>query len=146
MYHSFVALTGDESMLQYSNDNSHFRFLIRVIDAGYLLIPIYCNYYQTAGETGFWQGHFKKCAGEAVKEQRLLITCGHLGKDDTLHVIAGVANYAGGLVTIIDPMKPGLPCYTLDQFCQTHYAQKAVEIMVLDSAVLEDYQEIPPQK
>jgi len=140
MYHSFVALTGDESMLQFSNDNSAYRFLIRVAEAGYLLIPVYCNYFQPAGESFFWKQHFIKCTNEGVQEQRLLVTCADLGIGKSLHMIAVVVNLAGSLVTVLDPQAASPPSYEISDFARSNYAESTVEVLALDSAVLEDYE------
>jgi hypothetical protein len=145
MYHSFVSLTGETALLQHASDNCWYRFLIRVMDAGYLLIPIYCNHDQNAEQSGFWQLHSAKCANESAPSQRLLITCKDLGTGGTLHVIAVILDFARGHVTVADPMLATLISYTtLRQFFQETYATKAVEIAALESAVLEDYQPIPP--
>ncbi len=145
MYYSFLSLTGDDSLLQYADDNSHHRFLVRVTDAGYLLVPIYCNYFQAAEDSFFWQQHFLKCAGEGVTKQQLLVTCSGLGKGNTLHVVAVQVDFAGGLVTVADPMRGGLASWPLSDFIKdSPYAPKTIEISALESAVLDDYAPIPP--
>jgi len=143
MYHSMVSLTGETSLLQYVDDNCHYRFLIRVMEAGYLLIPLYCNHFQTAEDSYFWKQHFVKCTSEGVSKQKLLVTCRDLGKVGTLHVIAVHLDFAG-LVTVADPKYSSLPSWPLLDFIATDYAKKAVEISALKSAVLEDYAPIPP--
>jgi hypothetical protein len=147
MYYSFMSLTGDASLLQYADDNSYHRFLIRVMDAGYLLVPIYCNHFQTADECFFWQLHFRKCTEEGVARQQLLVTCSGLGKGNTLHVVAMLVDFAGGIVTVADPMRDGLPSWPLSDFIkQSPYAPNTIEISALESAVLDDYATTPPTK
>lgn len=147
MYHSLVSLTGENSFLQYTNDNSWPRFFIRVVDAGYMLIPVYSNWLETAGDAWFWEQYFSKCAAEGLAQKRLLVTCRNLGTGQSVHSIAVRLDFTqAGKAFVADPHPylPGVDPYELGEFSKCDYAKKAVDVFALESRVLDDYPIEPP--
>jgi hypothetical protein len=137
MYHSFAALSGDDSLLIHAKDNSPHRFLLRVQEKGYLLWTLYANRFEGA-QLAFWKKLSSDCSSE---EQVKLIVTIKVNTDQ--HTVAIEADFKNNKFTVCDPMKPDCQHFNLDGLINSKYG-RPIEILCLDSGLLADYKEISP--
>jgi len=136
--HTFYALTGENEILAHQDEGSPQRFLLRAQDAGYLLWPLYCDRFAEAGPS-FWNALKKDCQDET--DVRLMVTIKPTIRE---HVFGVQANFKNGDMIVTDPGMQALLRFTFDQFLQHPDYPRALEVLCVDSGVIDDYNPLPP--
>lgn len=139
MYYSYAALTGDESLLQYSIESSVQKFLLRVAEKGYLLWPYYPYESQSKLSEGIWEHIQSKCRDS--EDRRFLVSFFSPGTvhDRPDHMIAVHANFRDDVFNVYDPGKQDKQIFNLVELDSMPLYGTPEEIFVLDSGDEQDY-------
>jgi hypothetical protein len=134
-YHSAYALLGDESLLEYVDDASSMRFILRLLERGKYLFPYWGGVFSSASvpET-FWR-HLAELCGKNGGPQQML--CDYLSPAGQGHTVAAILNDT--TVWVSDSMCDDIQAFWLDDFLKSRYA-KAYQVNVLYSTKMEDYE------
>ena len=136
MYYSYYSLTNDNSLLIYADDNSPFRFSIRVISKGFHLWTVYKDDINGA-QNDVWINLQDKLIKEKVDiDLKLLSTIKVTPK--RMHTFAVQGNFVKNYFKIADPGKGDLMEGDINILTKLPYSNP-VEIQCLDSLEVKDY-------